>query len=138
MSLQIASGLLRRLQDTIYASAPRDVREVQFATHGPVDDPTAMAGTEPDAGSADSALVLADPTSSTQEVTSQDIPAPTSPTFDNFATRSVHDTSARRRQASIPMLVTPDTNAQTELRKRILEIQTLALPEREKSRRIQV
>src|SRR6202022_3358404 len=137
MVLQIASGLLRRLPDSIYASAQPEAQETQVATQGSISDSTSMADLTPDSTSYDPSLVIAD--NATQETLVSDdySPPPTSP-LENFATRSVHETSARRRQSLTAVAVTPDVNAQTALRKRILDIQTLDIPEPEKARRIQV
>jgi len=136
MPLQIASGLLRRLSDSIYSQAPPDARETPLATAAAVND-TAITDSDQDATPGNLSLTLPDPPAP-QEIVSADAnpPQPTSP-LDNFATRSVHQANARRRQPSIT-ISTPDVNMQTALRKRILDIQILALPEREKARRIQV
>jgi hypothetical protein len=135
MPLQIASGLLRRLSDSIYSQALPDVRETPVATPGA---DTAMTDSDQDATPDNLSLILPDPPA-LEEIISADEnpPQPTSPPLDNFATR-LHETSAPRRQSSIPTTSTPDVNMQTALRKRIMDIQTLALPEREKARRIQV
>jgi hypothetical protein len=133
MPLQIASGLLRRFSDSIYSQAPPDARETPLAA---VND-TSITDSDQDATPGNLSLSLPDPPAP-QEIVSADAnpPQPTSP-LDNFAPRSVHEASARRRQPSITISA-PDVNIQTALRKRILDIQILALPEREKARRIQV
>jgi len=52
--------------------------------------------------------------------------------------RSSRNAGGRRRQSSIPTSASPDVNAQSVLRRRILEIQQLDIDEREKARRVQV
>ena len=65
-------------------------------------------------------------------------PQDSSPSQENAPLRQIQDSNTRRRQSSNPLTCTPDLNAQTILRKRILEIQSLSLPERDKARRVQV
>ena len=61
-----------------------------------------------------------------------------SPSRENVPSRQIQDSNTRRRQSSNPLICPPDLNAQTVLRKRILEIQSLNLPERDKARVVQV
>ena len=62
----------------------------------------------------------------------------TSLSQENVPPRQLQDSNTRLRQSSNPVMCTPDLNTQAFLRKRILEIQSLNLSERDKARRVQV
>ena|SRR5579859_3572674 len=141
MPLQIASGFLRRIQDSFYAPAPREPRNPDTATiESHSLDPASIHQLDFESSpEIISPSVMPSDTDTRMIHTSEEYSSPqTSPSFENLGSRSVQETSARRRQNSIPMTSAPDLNAQSVLRKRILDIQELNLPEREKARRIQV
>ena len=76
--------------------------------------------------------------------TSAETLPPPIPTFSSVssletsATRQMHETSPRPRHPPNPLSLAPDVSSQILLRKRILEIQALNLPEGEKARLVQV
>jgi hypothetical protein len=77
-------------------------------------------------------------TSTLSEFDSAERSPPYGPSTLAAAVRQSHDTPVRQRQISSPSPSTPDPNAQSVLRQRIIEIQALNLPERDKAKRIQV
>jgi hypothetical protein len=99
-----------------------------------------MAALDPEASSQE--LQVANTTHVPRPALSSDDQSPspsTSPSFDNFTSRPMPESSTRRRHSSNPATTSaPDVSAQTALRKRIVEIQMLNLAEREKAHRVQV
>ena len=140
MPASMASNLLRRIQDTLYAPSPAEAQEMDHATadlgH---DHPTSTPALGPPSASEEQG---ADAVHPRRLVLSSDDQSPTpstSPSFDSFTSRPMPESSTRRRQSSIPSATSsPDMSAQAALRKRILEIQMLNLAEGEKARRVQV
>jgi hypothetical protein len=158
----VGNEILRRLQDTIYSSRQfhemHDGHEEATAIRGPVGDHhTSTSAMDPVSGTGHPALdderhhhitspsavslpmiptEVSSPSSSPVPPTT--ISQPSSPNLELMTARSLQDTNPRRRQYSNPSIAAPDINTQTVLRKRILEIQNLSLPEREKARLVQV
>lgn len=140
MPASLASNLLRRIQDTLYAPSPAQTQEMDNATaDSGHEQPTSMPAL---ASYSTSEQQPADVAHTRSPLLSSDDQSPTpstSPSFDSFTSRPVPESSTRRRQSSIPSIASsPDVSAQAALRKRILEIQVLNLPEREKARLVQV
>jgi hypothetical protein len=140
MPVSIASNLLRRIQDTLYAPSPTAAQEMNHATNDlGHDHPATMTALDPEPSSREEAT---DSTHIARPGLFSDDQSPTpstSPSFDNYTSRPVPESSTRRRQSSnLATTSAPDVSAQAALRKRILEIQILNLPEREKARRVQV
>lgn len=140
MPASIASNLLRRIQDTLYAPSPPEAQEMDNATtEFEHDHPTSMNALDNESASEEQAAETGHPGRPGLSSDDQSPTPSTSPSFDNYTSRPVPDSSTRRRQPSIPSTTSsPDVSAQASLRKRILEIQMLNLPEREKARRVQV
>src|SRR5277367_593843 len=149
MPLQVASDILRRLQNTIYQPW-EDTREAATldSSHNPpsttsanstsLDTDTEVDSTVPPRNDLHSFNFGAHGATTSPSLSSPPAQS-SSPTFDNLIPRPASElTNTRRRQASTPAVSAPDVNAQSLLRKRILEIQSRGLPEREKARLIQV
>jgi len=136
MPLPVASDILRRLQNTIY--------QPWEDTHQPATLDSAHSATNTDTEADSSRNDLHNFNFGAHGATTS--PSPSSPPpqsspppFENLYPRPASELSnTRRRQPSTPAVSSPDVNAQSLLRKRILEIQSLGLPEREKARLIQV
>ena len=147
MPLPVASHILRRLQNSIYPF--RASTEEEIATF---DAPTPIMEAERESAldnhyfgwnnsdfsgrtnmNTSSSSLTEDPSS---YILSPPQAIPLSQ--ESVPPRQIHDSNTRRRQSSNPLICTPDINAQVVLRKRILEIQSLNLPERDKARRVQV
>jgi hypothetical protein len=143
MALSVASGIFRRLQNSIYT--PRQPEEGLHGTFANAadDDSASMTTGEP---SDDLSPALESSSGSEQPATLSlssfdDALRPTlqfSSGLDSLPLGEIHETSTRRRQPSNPSISAPDVNTQALLRKRISEIQNLNLPERDKAQRVQV
>jgi hypothetical protein len=140
MSLSVASDILRRLQNSLYAFRPAEGEMEGPATTGDSDDdlsPSAPVefGPIPSEG-------FLPPSSSSytsQPVTSSSTSLESVPPYLGESGNSRPEPPpTRRRQSSISTNSSPDVSAQVLLRRRILEIQGLNVPEKEKARRIQV
>jgi hypothetical protein len=139
MPIQLPTGILRRLQDTIYNRDP----EMTATTPPPstIDSNETSSRNEfatqtSDEGSVDTVRLEGD----TSPIGAEDY-SPPFMTFqaDQFSPRIQESTSTTSRQrSSTSTLSAPDVNAQSILRKRILDIQLLKMPEREKAKRVQV
>jgi hypothetical protein len=160
MPLPVASDILRRLQNTIYQpwedntqpTATRDSSNDNNNNnnhasspsmgHGDVESNTNHSNEHQvphdlhsfNFGGGHGAVSRSDPSSPPPQSSSPSSPS----SFENLYPRPASEMSTRRRQPSNPAASTPDVNAQSLLRKRILEIQSFALPEREKARLVQV
>lgn len=143
MPLPVASDILRRLQNTIYQPW-EDTHEAATAD---------SAHNAPSTSNTANTEIVDSTTSPSNDLHNFDFgahgaaassspssppPQSSSPPFDNLYPRPASELSTRRRQGSTPAASAPDVNAQSTLRKRILEIQSLGLPEREKARLVQV
>ena len=147
MPLPVASDILRRLQNTIYqpwddTHQPATLDSAHSAPSAISANPTLNTNTDTETDSSRNDLhnfnfgAHGAPTSPSP---SSPPPQSSSPPFENLYPRPASELSnTRRRQPSTPAVSAPDVNAQSVLRKRILEIQSLSLPEREKARLIQV
>jgi hypothetical protein len=148
MPLPVASDILRRLQNTIYqpwedTHQPATLHSPHSAPSAPSANPTSLnTNTDTEADSSRNDLHnfnFGAHGSTTSPSPSSPPPQSSSPPFENLYPRPASELSnTRRRQPSTPAVSAPDVNAQSGLRKRILEIQSLGLPEREKARLIQV
>src|SRR5579859_4733346 len=140
MPASIASSFLRRIQDTLYAPSPPEAQEIDNATtEFEHDHPPSMIALDSRSSSEQQAAESRHPRRPGLSSDDQSPTLSTSPAFDSYTSRPVPESSTRRRQPSIPSTTSsPDVSAQASLRKRILEIQVLNLPEREKARRVQV
>jgi len=150
MILPVACHILRRLQNTIYPpQPPEEMQQTATIEEGNGSISTMEIDHEPtfDSRSLDLAnfnfsrrMNSNDSSSSLPEEPSTYILTPnaSSPSQDTSSTRDTLSTHSRSRQSSGPLICIPDVNAQTVLRKRILEIQSLNIPEREKARLVQV
>jgi hypothetical protein len=151
MILPVASHILRRLQNTIYPpQPPEEMQETATIENGNGSIPTMEIDHDPtfDSRSLDVAnfnfsrrMNSNASSSSLPEEPSTYILTPQhwlSPSHDTTSARETPSTHTRSRQSSNPLTCTPDVNAQTVLRKRILEIQSLNIAEREKARLVQV
>ena len=143
MPLAVASHMFRRLKNSIYPSQPAE--EIpETATLDSADSSTAVteSNLEPTSDnrphdlSTFNFLSLVDSNASSSSL---------SEGASTFNLVQPHSSSAsqdavppRRRLSSNPSVNFLDANAQTILRKRILEIQCLILPEREKALLVQV
>ena len=142
MPIQLATDILRRLQDTIYT------RDSNTHNHTTTTSTASAPMTHNDHIVRDSDdhsidMTTSDSASSTTTSTSTEDYSPPmlSPHFSQFTPRVESTTTSAtsiRRQSSIVTPSTPDVNAQSILRKRILDIQLLDLDEREKASRVQV
>src|SRR6266496_40878 len=147
MPLPSASHILRRLQNSIYSFRPSTEEIVETdAFPGPTPITETVMETL-DSRSFDlsnfnfSGQTNINISSSLFEGTSADILSPLqapSPSQESIPTRHIQDSINRRRQSSNPLICAPDINAQIALRKRILEINSLNLPEHDKARKVQV
>ena len=138
MSLAVASDIFRRLKNCIYAfrSAEEEAR----------DSPSVVPGGGGSAYLANNELAVEDqPTprnspsnraESMQVLGYQELSQATPLFSADDSSRLAHDAAARRRGSLTSSA--PDGNPQATLRKHILEIQALNLPEHEKARRVQV
>jgi hypothetical protein len=150
MILPVASHILRRLQNSIYSQPPEEAQESATIENGNGSIATVEIDYEPtfDNRSLDLAnfnfsrrMNSNASSSSLPEEPSTYILTPrhgSSTSQDTTSARETPSTHTRSRQSSNPLICTPDVNAQTVLRKRILEIQSLNIPEREKARLVQV
>lgn len=149
MPLPVASHILRRLQNSIYSFRASPEAMDETATF---DGPTRTAEVEMDSALdsrsfdsynfsfSDSVNMDTSSSSLTEEPSASLLSPPqsSSPSQDILPPRQIQDSNTRHRQSSSPLTCTPDLNTQTVLRKRILEIQSLNLPESGKARRVQV
>ena len=164
MPIVAASNILRRLQNSLYALRPalddaingpatRQSRNHSSANLLPTTSTTVAAASPDDAvlspragtrGDSDLAMTRRSNSSSagSPEFDSDERPPiPHTSASSSLATtaRQSHDPNARQRQVSgLSPSTTPDPHAQSILRQRIIEIQALDLPERDKARRVQV
>ena len=144
MPLPIPTGILRRLQDTLYtARHSEDVAPIPTA----IDSESATStGESSSMNGVETQSVLED-----LPVNSLNDRAPyfnldnlSSPSAEGMASRQELEEAstshaAERRRQSLTSVSTPDPNAQTLLRKRILEIQSSpTLSEHSKAQRVQV
>ena len=147
MPLPTASGILRRIQDSIYtpSSSPAPPSQEEVVENGHDDISAAPQTTLSFNQSATSINEMEQhqlrippmsPTPSMENLVSSG-PSVSSDHEDTSA-RSTRESNDRRWQTSSPSTSSPDVNAQSFLRKRILEIQQLEIGEREKARRVQV
>ena len=148
MLLPSASHILRRLQNSIYPFRP-STEEIDETLA--FDRPTPIMETEIETLDGRS-LDLSNfnfsgqpniniSSSSLFEDPSAHIPSPLrtpSPSQESIPTRHIQNSSDGRRQSSNPLIRAPDLNFETSLRKRILEIQSLDLPEHSKAHKVQV
>jgi hypothetical protein len=149
MPLPAASHILRRLQNSIYSFRASPEENDETATF---DGPTAIMEAEMDPALdsrsfdlynfnfSDRANMDASSSSLAEEPSASLLSPPqfSSPSQDILPPQQIQDSNTRHRQSSNPLTCTPDINTQTVLRKRILEIQSLNLPETGKARRVQV
>jgi len=152
MPLPVASDILRRLQNSLYQpwEDNHEAATLDSAHTAPASTTTTAATPSNAANSAIDTTAVQPPrndlhnfnfgahSATTSSSPSSPPPQSASPPFDNLYPRPASELSTRRRQASTPAASAPDVNAQSTLRKRILEIQSLGLPEREKARLVQV
>jgi hypothetical protein len=140
MPLPVASDILRRLQNTIYQ--PWEDTQQPATLDSAHSAPTLNTNTDTETDSSRNDLHnfnFGAHGATTSPSPSSPPPQSSSPPFENLYPRPASELSnTRRRQPSTPAVSAPDVNAQSVLRKRILEIQSLGLPEREKARLIQV
>lgn len=148
MPLPTASGILRRIQDSIYtpSSSPAPPSQEEMVGNGR-DDISGATQTTPSFNQFATSINEVEqhqlhipsmsPTPSMENLVSSG-PSVSSDHEGTSSARSTRETNDRRWQTSLPSTSSPDVNAQSFLRKRILEIQQLEIGEREKARRVQV
>lgn len=148
MPLPVVSHVLRRFQNSIYPRQPaEETPETATIDAGP--GSTQMAETDQEPTLDNRSLDLSfsgrmNPNASSSSLPEDpstyilSSPHSSSPLQDIVSTRQIQGTNIRRRQSSNSLICTPDFKAQVVLRKRILEIQSLNLPERENARLAQV
>lgn len=139
MPIPVASDLLRRLQNRIYPPRPAyDPGEND--TVSSAGDTASMSEVELESTSDNQSLDLSnfDTSSQISSSSSESLPQPPTPPIEGSSSGQVSGSSSRPRSSlAVPTASNPDVNTQAALRKRILDIQALNLPEREKARRMQ-
>ena len=155
MPIPIPSGILRRLQDTLYAQRQPEEDAPQATNSEPAtsaEESSSVNGTQVQPVLED--LPIGRQTSPNDQAPYFNLDShspqstnPSSPSIEGIAshpgleetsTSSSSNAAARRRQSLTPV-ATPDSNAQALLRKRILEIQSsTTLSEGDKAKRVQV
>ena len=143
MTLAVASDILRRLQNSLYAFRLTEQNTQLLGTRVPETHEAASStplSREPNTEDQLPLRSRSTPPTIQSTTTSPYNDWQQAPSSDTENSRTGDETSGHLRQSVTlnASISPPDGNAQSNLRKRILEIQSLELPERDKARRIQV
>jgi hypothetical protein len=152
MPLPAASDIFRRLQNSIYPARPSpeveetpNIYEVTDGSALTTEIPLGRAFGHAELTNAGVVNGATMSSSLSEDLLTPILPSPSLPhsshpssPSDPLSPRLMQDTDTRRQQSSNSKIASSDIDAQMLLRKRILEIQSLNLPEREKARRVQV